>query len=445
MARPFLARLVDVRRDEVGAVAISFLYFFALLCGWSILRPLRDEMGIAGGGVDKLQWTFTATFVAMLCAVPAFAALAARVPRSRLVPSVYVFFLTNLLAFFFLLRFDIARVEVARVFYIWTSVYNLFVVSVFWSFMTDLYTIEEGRRLFACIAAGGSLGGVVGSLLTASLVSTMGLTNLLLLSAGLLAVCLPCIAWLARWGAARRVGAPPEAVGGGILDGIAHVFRSPYLLALCAQTLLYTATSTMLYTQRLRIVSTSISDPAQRTALFASMDTVVNIATIVVQLLATGRFIAWTGVGTALAVVPILTGVGFLALAAQPALWSAGPAATGMTVLWLLVGFEVLRRVAHFAVDRPAREMLFTALSREDKYKAKNFIDTVIYRGGDAASSWAVDGIRSFGLAVGGVAAAAVPLAGLWLWLTRFLARGYAERVTRANASTRTADGEQVT
>ncbi len=434
------ARLVDVRRDELVAVVLSFVYFFALLCSWSILKPLRDEMGLAGGGVDKLSWTFTATFLAMLAAVPAFSALAARVRRARMVPLVYLFFLSNLLAFFFLLTYEVAPVALARVFYVWASVFNLFVVSVFWSFMTDLYTPSQGRRLFACIAAGGSAGAVVGSQITAWVVRPLGTTNLILVSAGVLALCLPCIAWLARWGGERLQGTTTRPVGGGILAGIAHVFRSPYLAALCAQTLLYTATSTMLYTQRLRIVSTSIADPRARTQLFANLETVVNVATIAVQLIATGRIIAWTGIGTALAVVPIVTALGFLVLAGQPSLWSQGPATTGMALLWFLVAFEVARRVAHYAVDRPAREVLFTALSREDKYKAKSFIDTVIYRGGDAASGWAVDGIRGAGLAVGGVAAVAAPLAALWLWLTRYLARGYAERVTRV--TTTTEDGE---
>jgi AAA family ATP:ADP antiporter len=391
--------LVDAKREELAALAVSFLYFFTLLGGYFILRPLRDEMGIAGG-TSKLPWLFTATFVTMLICVPIYSAVVGRWPRRRAIPIVYRFFLLNLVVFFVLLRLGVSRAWVARVFFVWTSVFNLFVVSVFWSFMADLWSGEQGRRLFGFIAAGGSLGGIVGPWITAALVARVGPTLLMLLSCAFLEASTQCVIWLARRAPAREEQAP---VGGGVLDGIAHVLRSPYLLAICAQVLGFTMTTTLLYTMQAKIVEATIAAPTGRAELFAQIDTVTNALIVVLQLLISGRLMAWVGLAPSLLVVPIITALGCAGLWWMPA-------------LWLLVVVQAVRRAAHHALERPAREVLYTALPRADKYKSKSFIDTVVYRGGDAASAW-----------LGGATLAALPIAGAWLVASLWVARAYKE------------------
>ncbi|NTX09953.1 MFS transporter [Myxococcus sp. CA051A] len=406
-----LKRFVDVRDEEVRAVLGSFVYFFTLMCGYAILRPIRNEMGTAGS-VKGLPWLFTATFIVMLLAVPAFSALVARWPRRVVLPRIYRFFLVSLLAFFVLLKLDVAREPVARVFYIWLSVYNLFVVSIFWSFMADVFAGEQGKRLFGFIAAGGTTGMLVGPFLVGRLAEPVGPVNLILVSAVLLEVSAQCVRWLSRW--ARDVQHQPlsaEApVGGGVLAGLRLLVASPLLLALGLQVLLYAATSTFLYFQEVKLVAEVGKDAASRTALFGDIDFYVQLLTLALQTLVTGRIISRLGLGAALAVAPVLTGLGFLGLAAVP-------------VLGVLVAFKALRGASHYALERPSREILFTTVDREARYKSKSFIDTVVYRGSDTVSAWLQGGLTALGLGMTGLSLAAVPLAGLWLGVSLYLGR----------------------
>ncbi len=399
-----LRRLVGVRREEVGALLWSFAYFFCLLSSYYILRPLRDEMGIAGG-VDNLQWMFTGTFVAMLAAVPVFGWAAARFPRRKLLPLVYLFFIANVLIFYALFQLDLGRVYVARAFFIWTSVFNLFVISVFWSFMADLFSNAQARRLFGFIAAGGSAGAIAGPAITGLLAAPLGPTNLLLISAALLIGAVACIAALnsrtRTLAEDRRLQSDRAAIGGGIFTGVRRVFSSPYLLGICLFIWLYTTLATFLYLGQARIVADSFDDPATRTALFAWIDFAVNVLTIGIQAALTGRVIKWLGLPLTLALIPILTAGGFAGLGLAPA-------------LPVLVAFQVIRRAGEYAVTRPAREILFTVVDIETKYKAKNFIDTVVYRGGDAVSSWIYTALVAVGLSLAGIALIAAPIALLW-------------------------------
>ena len=400
-----LARAVDVRAGEIRALLLSFAYFFCLLCGYYIIRPLREEMGIAGG-VENLQWLFTGTFVAMLVAVPLFGATVARFAKRRIVPLVYRFFIANILVFYVLLQFDIGVEHVARAFFIWTSVYNLFVVSVFWSFMADLFRNDQARRLFGFIAAGGSAGALLGPALTAALAVPLGPVALLLISALFLEGAVQCIRRLSVALPARgdaRDKAPDDApIGGAIFAGITLVLRSRYLLGICLYILIFTTTSTFRYFQQAHIVAAAFDDPAERTRLFALIDLSVGVLTLLVQCFATGRLIGWLGVGPALTLLPLLTVVGFLGLAMAP-------------TLVMLVAFQSIRRAANFAIAKPSREVLYTVLDAERKYKAKNVIDTLVYRGGDAVSGWAYAGLSAIGLGLPAIALAAVPLAGVWM------------------------------
>ncbi len=417
-----LRRAVNVREEEVRALLWSFAYFFCLLCGYYILRPLREEMGVAGG-VRNLQWLFTGTFAAMLLAVPLFGGVVARFPRRRVVPLVYRFFILNILVFYFLLTFDGGRVYVARAFFIWVSVFNLFVVSVFWSFMADLFSNEQGKRLFGFIAAGGTAGAVLGPSITILLAAPLGPVNLLLISALLLEGAVFCIHRLLRISGGRSDDPDnpgrEEAVGGSIFAGAIRVLQSPYLLGICLYIFLYTATSTFLYFQQAHIVRGAFDDPAQRVQVFSLMNLLVNVLTLTTQLFLTGRLMTRFGVAAALAFLPVVAALAFTGLAAAP-------------VLPVLIAAQVFRRASNFAISRPAREVLFTVVGREEKYKSKNFIDTVVYRGGDAVTGWVYAGLGAAGLGLSGIAALTVPIAAAWAGLAVLLGKKQ-EKLSKEN------------
>jgi ATP:ADP antiporter, AAA family len=405
-----LRRFVDVREEETGAVLWSFLYFFTLMGGYFILKPLRDAMGTAGG-VKQLKWLFTATFGVMLVAVPVFAALVARWPRGRVIPFIYRLFLLQLLGFFVLMKLEVAQTLVARTFYVWVSVYNLFVVSIFWSFMADLFVSEQARRLFGLISAGGTAGVIAGLLLVRVLAVPLGPVNLVLVALVLLEVSVRCVRRLSRW--AQDAHAPPSEagpVGGGILAGLRLLATSPFLLALGLQTVFYTVTSTFLYLLQVRLVDRVALGLAERTAAFANIDLWVQLATLALQAFVTARLLSKVGLGVALAVTPVLTLLGFVGLALLPS-------------VWLFIAVRSLRGAAHYALERPSRELLFTTVGREEKYKAKSVIDTVVYRGGDTLATWAEDGLKALGLGAAGLLLASAPVAGLWLAVSLFLAR----------------------
>ncbi len=412
-----LARVVPVRTGETRAAAWSFSYFFCLLCSYYILRPVREEMGIAGG-VERLPWVFTATFVAMVAAVPVFGVLAARYPRGTLLPVVYGFFIASILGLFVWLRSALWPAWAPGTFFVWLSVFNLFVVSVFWSFMADLWSDEQARRLFGFIAAGGSAGAVIGPALTAALVGLIGPVNLLPVAAAVLAGALLAISRLRR-GPAAALGSreadgggrrDEQPLGGSALAGVALVLRSPYLLGICLFIGLSSTLATFVYFQQAHIVRASLADPGQRTALFALIDLAVNVLTISAQLFITARVVARWGLARTLAILPALSILGFAALGLAP-------------VLTVLVAFQVLRRAAQYGVARPAREMLFTVVTRAEKYKAKNVIDTVVYRGADAVGGWAFAGLTALGLGLTGIALVALPLAALWIAVAGYLGR----------------------
>jgi AAA family ATP:ADP antiporter len=401
---------VDVRPEEVRALLAAFAYFFSLLFGYYLLRPLREEMGIRAD-VAKLHWLFWATAAAMLAAVPLYSAVLARAPRRRAVPWVYRFFLLHLLVFWALVRGGAAPVWVARSFYVWLSVYNLFVVSVFWSLLADLFTSAQAKRLFGFVAAGGTAGALLGSALVATLAGRLGVANLLLLSAAFLEASARCATALARRGRERAAPAGEDAaLGGSAFAGFAAVARSPYLLAISVQMFLFSLGSTFLYFNLLRTVAASLGDSAARTALFAKVDLAVNVAALATQSLATGRIVAALGLGGALALVPALSAAGFAIAAAVPGVRT-------------LAAFQVIRRAAHFAVERPAREVLFTVVRPDDKYKAKSFVDTFVYRGSDALSASLHAKLAAAGLALPALSAAAVPFAALAVGLAVWLAR----------------------
>jgi AAA family ATP:ADP antiporter len=411
-----LSRAVAVRPDEVRALLGSFAYFFCLLAGYYVLRPLRDEMGIAGG-VKNLQWMFTATFVAMLAAVPAFGALVAKLPRSRFIPIVYHFFVANIAIFWVLLTVDYERAIVARVFFVWISVFNLFAVSVFWSFMADLWTSEQGKRLFGFIAAGGSAGALAGPAITVLLAKAIGPANLLIIAAIFLELAVLCATRIFVTPIAateQRTGAQ-SPIGGNWLAGFLLLLRSPYLAGIALWVFLLSLAGTFLYFQQATIVAAASGDPAERTRIFATIDLAIGVLQLTVQFVATGRLIERFGVGRAAAFLPLVFAAGFAVLAWSP-------------VLAVVIAFQALQRTANFAVSNPAREVLFTVLDREEKYKAKNVIDIVVFRGADAVTGWLFSALRGAGLELAAISIATVPVCVAWLVLALVLGRSQEAR-----------------
>jgi AAA family ATP:ADP antiporter len=414
----WISRAAAVRPGEVRALLWSFAYFFCLLAGYYVLRPLRDEMGIAGG-VRNLQWLFTATFVTMLAVVPVYGAVVARLPRRRFVPIVYQFFVANIVLFWLLLTLDVERTIVARVFFVWISVFNLFAVSVFWSFMADLFTAEQGKRLFGFIAAGGTAGALAGPALTVWLSLPLGPANLLLVAALLLEAAILCARRLeaAAAGPGSEPGVPagPAGLGGGWLSGIAMVLRSPYLAGIALWVACLSVAGTFVYFQQANIVAAASDDPAVRTRIFAIIDLAVGVLTLVVQCFATGRLIERFGVGAAAGFLPLVFAAGFLALALSPA-------------LAVVIAFQAIQRAANFAISNPAREVLFTVLAREEKYKAKNVIDVVVFRGADAAGGWLFAALRALGMELRSISLAVIPLAAVWFAIALALGRAQERR-----------------
>jgi ATP:ADP antiporter, AAA family len=421
-----LRRVVDARPHELRVALWCWLYIFAVLSSYYIMRPIRDQMGLAGG-VANLQWLFTGTLVGMLAVNLPFAYLVKKLPRTRFIPITYRFFACNILLFAAALHLgDAAQsVWIGRAFFIWVSVYNLFVVSVFWQLVVDVFSPGQGRRLFGFIAAGATIGAITGSAVTASL-ARHAPTGLLLVGAALLLE-------LAVFGVGRLAALSPSLhrqeeasaerpIGGSVIAGVTHAIGSLYLLNVSIFLLLFAVTSTFLYFRQAEIVSQFFPDRGAQTAFFATVDLAVNILTLAIQLLFTGRIVRWLGVALALALLPAVTAIGFGLLAAAP-----GVAAVAV--------FQVLRRAGDYAIARPTREVLFTVVPREDRYKAKGFIDTFVYRLGDQVGAWSVALLRETGAALASIAAITVAV----LWLVNALWLGRRQRVLEA--ATAGADG----
>lgn len=437
----YLRASVGAEPGEGAVLAWASAYYFLVLCAYYVIRPIRDDMG-AASGAENLAWLFTGTMLGMLLVHPLYTSLVSKLKRRQFIGWTYRFFISNLVLFYLIFKsVDTAQaVWVGRVFFIWTSVFNLFVVSVFWSLITDVFRPGQGKRLFGVVAVGGTLGAMLGASITTGLVKVMGPMNLMIVSAVILELAVRASHILDRKQVAfdaagqgdladtSRTGAKVQqevsntdagssaseaVIGGGVFDGIRHILSSPYLLGVASLILFYTISSTFLYFQQVDIVTRVFGDDrAARTQVFGAMDIAVNALTLLAQLFITGRFMKWLGIGAALAFLPVVTLIGFGIMGLAP-------------TLVVLVVFQVARRAGNFAVQRPAREALFTVLSRSDKYKAKNFSDTFVYRLGDQVGAWSYTWMSALGLGLSGLAFSMVPLSLGWLVLTLWLGRKY--------------------
>ncbi len=420
-----LQRVVEVRPEEVQVLLLSGGYFFFVLASYYVIRPIRDEMAVVGG-IENLAWLFTGTLVGTLLLHPLFTWAVSRYPRKQFIPIAYRFFIANLFLFFLFMRTapDGVYVWLGRAFFRWTSVFNLFVVSVFWALMADIFRSEQGKRLFGFIGIGGTMGGILGAALTANLAEVLGPVNLLLISALFLEVALRFVRVLGKRVTVSGLGTrqqEEEPIGGGILDGIREAFRSPYLLGIILFMFLFTFTSTAVYYQQTDIADRSFSEAGAPAAFFARIDLWVNVLALLTQAFLTGRIIKWFGLGVALAIRPLVTVVGLVWLGVAP-------------TLGVLFVVQLFRRGWNYGLMKPALEALYTVIPREEKYKAKNFLDTTIYRTGDQLGAWSNKGFLALGMSFATMAFVTVPLAGLWV--ITGLSLGSAQR-RRATASRR--------
>ena len=426
-----LRRLVVLQPGEAPALLASFATLLCTFSSYAMLRPVRDALGITSG-LETIPYLFWGVFVAMLLLQPVYGWLTSRFPRSLFLPWVYIFFAANLVLFWVWFRVQADHTWIARSYYVWVSVFNLFVLAAFWGLMADVFTREQAGRLFGFIWAGASSGGVIGPFIDKKLAVPVGAINLLLISAGLLLVALVFMRQVSRWqrGEAARLpsaagAAPTDArpaadgqrgIGGGVLAAFTQVFRSPYLLGIAAFVLLMTWVNTFFYLEQQAFVAKVFTSADQRTRFFASIDLYVQIASLAMQFLLFSRLYRWFGMRALLASVPLMMTAGY-------ALYALAPA------FMVLVIVYAVRRVADYAVTRPCRDSLFTVVSREEKYQAKSLIDTFAYRGGDATSGslhkLLVDGLGAGHAAIGWIGAL---IAAVWTVLALGLGRAFQQR-----------------
>ncbi|NQV87319.1 MAG: MFS transporter [Woeseiaceae bacterium] len=414
-----LGPVLGLERHEYVAVAWSFACFFCVLSSYYIVRPVREAMAV-DSGADTIPLLFTATFVAMLLATSIFGWVTSRYPRRTFLPWVYLFFISNMLLFWLIFSQtvddDTDHIWLGRAFFVWLSVFNLFVVSVFWSFMADIYTRDQGRRLFGFITAGGSIGALCGAAVTKLYVVQIGFENLFLVAAALLTAATLCIDRINRWVEYRqateiRVTADiNKPLGGNPFSGITHVFGSRYFLGIAVSSIIASLLGTALYMFAAQLVEVSILGTNERTEFFSNINFWTNLFALVGQMFLVRHVVAHFGIGRSLALLPIVSIAGFVLLAIDP-------------VLGIVAFLTIARRALGFSFSKPTTDMLYSVVTPEEKYKTKNFIDTAIYRFGDIIGTWMVQ--LMLGLGIAGVSWVMLPFALLWSAVSLWLGRDY--------------------
>jgi AAA family ATP:ADP antiporter len=415
LARLFRSAAV-IEPFEMKAVLLSMAYFLFLFGSYSIVKPVRDAMGTVYG-MSHIQELFTGTFIASFIFAPLYAGIASRMRLSTFLPWVYGFVAASILLFFALFHMGASDRMTAAAFFVWVSTFNILIISVFWTFMADLFSRTQAKRLFGFVAAGGTIGGIVGPAIATFLVKSVGNNGLMLISAGGFIVTAWLVTLLAREkevmlkaGVEAQKTSLNHRLAGNPFDGFRLLAKSPYLLMLALFLLLMTWISTVVYIQLGDLITKAFSDRNARTQAYAMIDLAVNSIAVFLQLFGTGRIISRFGVTTGLLVNPVIMVVAFVAVAFSP-------------VLLVLGGIQIVRRVAEYAVAKPTREMLFTVVDQESKYKAKNVIDTVVYRFGDLSSSWLSVWILPYG--VTGLAIFGAIVSVIWFPVAYALGRRY--------------------
>jgi AAA family ATP:ADP antiporter len=414
----FLQRFTNIRREEAGPIFVAGLFFFCVLTALMVVRPAREALGMQRG-IEALRWLFMGTVVVTLLVNPVFGWLVSRFRRIVFVGATYLFFAFGLLAFYALLALAPESVgqRTGQAFYVWFSVFNLFATMLFWALMADRFSLEQAKRLFGAIAVGGTLGAIFGPWLASQLARPLGTPALLPVAAGFLVLALGAAWWLTRMRPEEvRAPAAHVVIGGSAWEGLQSVVRSPYLLAICGYVLIMAVMATFLYFTRLQMVAALGTNMDMRTAMFARIDLITQVATLALQAVVTGHLMKRLGVSLTLALLPVTAALGFLGLAIVGSLAA-------------LIAFEAAFRAVQRGIMRPSRETLFTVVPRADRYKAKAFIDTFVYRVGDVVGAQTEGLLKQLGLGLAALATVALPLAAAWMALGIWL--GYAQR-TRA-------------
>ncbi len=430
-----ISKLLSISPEELPLVLVSAAYFFSVLCGYNFLRPVREAMGVSGG-MNDLRWLFAVTSIVSLVVVLCFGGLVARTNRRKFIPLSYGFVIVCLILFASLLLADILSgggligssaettfsQTVGYVFFVWLSVINLFITSVFWAFLVDIFTVEQGKRMFAFIGIGGTLGALVGgwatSIISQSTESPYLPVGLLLVGAGFFCVAICLVLWLDRLADHATSSAkllsparqPPKRVGGPFWGGARAVFSSPYLLGIGAYVVLMAVSNTLIYFAQANIVFTNTDTFSERVTGFAQFDALAQALTLFTQIFITTRLIKRLGVGWTLSILPAVTILGFTTLS----LW---------TTYGVMAIFQAVHRATRYAIARPARETLFSVVSTSDKYKAKPVVDVLLYRGGDLAGVGVEIAFAAQGLSIAGISAATLPLVAAWSLLSLKLAQ----------------------
>ena len=428
-----LQTFTNIRRHEAMATFVSALFFFFVLSALMVVRPAREALGMERG-IEAVRWLFVATVVATLAVNPLFGWLVSRFRRMVFTSATYLFFATGLVGFYLLLVLAPDRVGQisGQVFYVWFSVFNLFATMLFWAVMTDRFSMEQSERLFGAISLGGTLGAIFGPWLASQIARPLGTPSLLLVAAAFLVLAVVAARWLARLQSepvvigleSAQARSEQSVIGGSMWEGFLAVFRSPYLFGISAYVLIVAVMATILYFTRLQMVAALGLDTDTRTAVFAQIDFYTQIATFLLQGLVTGHLMKRFGIPVTMALLPLTMLLGFVGLAMLGSL---------AALIVLDAAFKAVQR----GVMRPARETLFTTVDRADRYKAKAFIDTFVYRGGDAIGAQTEGMLGKLGMGLVGVAFFAVPLAILWMALGLWLGYAQLRQVSRTSAATR--------
>ena len=397
--RVFFERLFRVEHGEWPRLLLAFFTFFLILGCWFMLRPIRGT--VAANNSDILPWLYTATFTSMLIVVPIFGFLVARFPRRIFLPAVYFFFVANILLFAWLFRGEQTNLWIQRSFYVWASVFNLFVYSLFWSYMADIFRSSQAQRLFGSIMAGGSFGAMLGPLFTSQMASRIGSQGIMLVAAGVLTVATLMAISMRRLTRPENIQRQSRVIGGSIWEGARRVFRSRYLIFICLLMLTHNLTATFLYNGLAILVDQNIVGFDARTEFFSYIDVIVQILAFAFQFFITTRLLSYLGMPKTVIIIPLVLTGGMVLLG------------SALTVV-LFAGVHIAQRALNYGMIGPTKEMLFTVVDRETKYKCKNFIDTVIYRGSDVSASWAVKGLMSVGLTLSNIAWMLVPVMLVW-------------------------------
>lgn len=412
----FINLSTRIKPNEIRATLLSFSFVFLLMTAYFILRPVRDAMS-SDWTDTELSWLWTSTFFFSFLAVSLYGEIISRIKFNYVVPGVYVFFSISFFAFNFLSLILIDPDIINKIFYVWLSVFSLFHVSVFWSFISNIFSKEQAPRLFGFIASGASIGAILGPSVPILFANQVGTMNLLIIAGIILLIPVPLISWLEKIQFSElknhkvNLDETKNTIKKDFLSGFSSLIKNPYLISISLFILFYVVMNTFIYFELRKLLIDFDRDA--RTQIWASIDLIVNVLAIVTAIFLTGRITTRFGMPTTLALIPVLMVLGWLVVAISP-------------ILLFLIGLQIIRRAGNYAITKPGREMLFTLVDNEARYKVKPVIDIVVYRGGDMLSAWFYTFLTAtLGLGLSGVSIIAAAVASLWALTGLYLGKRY--------------------